>query len=76
MKCRCTIFHARVASVRFPQKARPDTLHRTFVFVSSGIYRSNSAFCYDQAMKPRRNIFHDRVGPVQFPEKGHLDTLC
>jgi hypothetical protein len=75
MKHRCTIFHARVGLVKFPQKVRRDMLRRTCLFTSDGIYGTRTAFRYVRSAKCRSKIFHARVGPVQILQKAHQDTL-
>jgi hypothetical protein len=57
VKCRCTIFHARVGLVRFPQNAHLGTFYRTCVFACGGICGSNRAFCCDQAVKISMLLF-------------------
>jgi hypothetical protein len=74
-KRRCTIFHARVALVRIPQKSCQDTLRQTFVFASIVNCGSRSAFQCIRGMKRRRTILHARVGLVRIPQKARWAIL-
>jgi hypothetical protein len=75
MKCRHTIFYARAGSVQFPYNACLDTLLRSCVFASGGIYGPRRAFSCIRGVKCHHTIFHARVGAVRFIEKAHQDTL-
>jgi hypothetical protein len=50
-------------------------LRQTYVFASSVICGSRSAFWYILGVKRRRTIFYARVGLVQIQQKVHSDTL-
>jgi hypothetical protein len=65
MKCRHTIFNARVGLVRIQQKSHRDTLPRTSVFAYGGICGSRSAFRCIRRVKRRRTMFNASVGPIQ-----------
>jgi hypothetical protein len=62
VKRQCTIFDARMCSVRIRQKACRDTSHRTCVFSLSALW------CVHD-VKFQCTIFHDLVGPVRIPQK-------
>jgi hypothetical protein len=76
MKCRRTIFHARMDTVRSPQEACQDTLRQTCVFVSGVICRSRSSFVCIRGTKRRCTIFHARVDTVRITQEARQDTLC
>jgi hypothetical protein len=74
-KPRCTIFHAQVVLMRFPQKPHRERLRRTCVFASGGICGSHSVCQCFHGAKRRCTTFHARVGPVRITQKVHRDTL-
>jgi hypothetical protein len=69
MKHPHTNFHARVGTVRIPQKSCWDMLRQTCVFASGGICRSRSAFWCVRVTKHRCTIFQARVEPVWIAQK-------
>jgi hypothetical protein len=66
MNCRCTIFMFGWDQYVFHKKRR-DTLRRTCLLASDGIWGSCSALRCIRGTKHRHTIFEARVGPVEFP---------
>jgi hypothetical protein len=68
MKCRRTIFHARVGLVRFPQ-TRTETPNTELVFLHPvGSVGEILHSIVTRLQKSRCTIFHARVGLVRIPQ--------
>jgi hypothetical protein len=75
MKCRSTIFHARVDPVCSSSKGHRDTLRPTCVFASCGIFGSCSESRGVWGVKHDSIIFHPRVGWVWIQQNARRKML-